>query len=609
MLRLSVVGIPSTRHSRLQHNINPTSDRRDHRVPLLAQCVVHRFWNRATHSLRLITVSVITARMPLRTQPLPKRPLHRFIRLVVVIIIIIMHHIYVVRSLSIVPLPSRQSTRDMMILFRDYHHRHRSIRLPRVTTTTYRTVVTTGTPSPRSPLTRTMVHKMRLGELKEELERRGLLNTDNMNQSNNHSMKKPHLVQMLLAEIPSTVASKKGEAITASSTPTSSVVSSAEQYPVDQLQLDPHATYSMDVASVVNKDKAGCGIGIVMRQQQQQGHPVVVWQATRYYTGFRSVFECDFCAIVLALRWALQAFQLERRVEIHLSNVILVRQMTGDATVQKPTLQLLLGQVNQLLKSSSCSGSSTSETNAAPPVVFSMSETEHRQAAMALAHHALKTKTSSNLGDTEHNQFMVDPMIEMTKVSEPKSRNGPNVVGTEESEDPQLALKFQGFVKPSDVVIDPTLHYKLRFDGGSRGNPGIAGAGIVLYDDHDREIWRGVKFLGRSMSNNAAEYSALNLGLSRALSMGIQHLYCEGDSQLVVKQLNGLYKVKNADMQSYFQETQSLISQFKSCKVSHIRREFNKRADELANQGKNTIQFHSTWYFPSTTLIYFLFCD
>ena len=278
-----------------------------------------------------------------------------------------------------------------MILFRDYHHRHRSIRLPRVTTTTYRTVVTTGTPSPRSPLTRTMVHKMRLGELKEELERRGLLNTDNSNQSNNHSMKKPHLVQMLLAEIPSTVASKKGEAITASSTPTSSVVPSAEQYPVDQLQLDPHATYSMDVAGVVNKDKAGCGIGLVMRQC----HPtaVVVWQATRYYTGFRSVFECDFCAIVLALRWALQAFQLERRVEIHLSNMILVRQMTGDATVQKPTLQLLLGQVNQLLKSSSGSGS-TSETNAAPPVVFSMSETEHRQAAMALAHHALKTKTS-----------------------------------------------------------------------------------------------------------------------------------------------------------------------------------------------------------------------
>ncbi len=91
------------------------------------------------------------------------------------------------------------------------------------------------------------------------------------------------------------------------------------------------------------------------------------------------------------------------------------------------------------------------------------------------------------------------------------------------------------------------------------------------------------------MSNNAAEYSALNLGLTQALSMGIQHLYCEGDSQLVVKQLNGSYKVKNANMQSYYQETQSLISQFKSCKVHHIRREFNKRADELANQGRNTI--------------------
>lgn len=127
------------------------------------------------------------------------------------------------------------------------------------------------------------------------------------------------------------------------------------------------------------------------------------------------------------------------------------------------------------------------------------------------------------------------------------------------------------------------MNFKLFSDGGSRGNPGPAGAGFVLYDEKNNELFVGKKFLGIA-TNNVAEYMALILGLKEAHKLGGKTLKCFLDSELIVKQLNGEYRVKHPDMKPLFAQVQSLLPSFDSISFVHVRREKNKRADQLANE-------------------------
>jgi ribonuclease HI len=132
-------------------------------------------------------------------------------------------------------------------------------------------------------------------------------------------------------------------------------------------------------------------------------------------------------------------------------------------------------------------------------------------------------------------------------------------------------------------VIDPRRRYLMRFDGGSRGNPGLAGAGMVIYDDNQQEVWCGWKFLEYRATNNDAEYTALIVGLKCALSLGITNLRVEGDSELIVRQLEGRYQVKEGRLRELWKESKELIPLFDFIEIRHIPRAKNKRADELAN--------------------------
>ena len=123
----------------------------------------------------------------------------------------------------------------------------------------------------------------------------------------------------------------------------------------------------------------------------------------------------------------------------------------------------------------------------------------------------------------------------------------------------------------------------LYCDGGSRGNPGPAGAGFVIYDKTHKEVCVGKKFLGET-TNNVAEYTALLLGLNKAKECGIQHLSCFLDSELVVKQLHGEYRVKHPNIKPLFARVQALLPQFSDISFSHIPRSKNARADSLANE-------------------------
>ena len=125
--------------------------------------------------------------------------------------------------------------------------------------------------------------------------------------------------------------------------------------------------------------------------------------------------------------------------------------------------------------------------------------------------------------------------------------------------------------------------YILRFDGASKGNPGNAGAGAVLYKN-DKEIWNISRHLGHQ-TNNYAECFAAILGIEEAAKRNIKTLYVEGDSMLIINQLKGKWQVKNNDLKNlYLSITQSLKS-FEKITFKHIYRNYNSRADQLANEG------------------------
>lgn len=134
----------------------------------------------------------------------------------------------------------------------------------------------------------------------------------------------------------------------------------------------------------------------------------------------------------------------------------------------------------------------------------------------------------------------------------------------------------------NEVRIFPRCEFLLQFDGCSKGNPGLAGAGAVIYSN-DNELWGKSLFVGKKNTNNEAEYTGLIIGLKEALSMDIKTLHVEGDSLLVIKQMNGEYKVRSENLIHLYKEAKQLSGKFEDITFTHIYRKDNKRADELSN--------------------------
>ena len=119
-------------------------------------------------------------------------------------------------------------------------------------------------------------------------------------------------------------------------------------------------------------------------------------------------------------------------------------------------------------------------------------------------------------------------------------------------------------------------------DGGARGNPGPAGIGFVLYDDKKEIIEEGSRYIGET-TNNQAEYKALIAGLESAKEYNPETVHCYLDSELVVKQCNKEYKVKDEGLQQLFIKVWNAMQSFKKVTFTHVRREKNKEADKLVN--------------------------
>lgn len=127
-----------------------------------------------------------------------------------------------------------------------------------------------------------------------------------------------------------------------------------------------------------------------------------------------------------------------------------------------------------------------------------------------------------------------------------------------------------------------TDRYTLYFDGCSKGNPGKAGAGYVIYKN-DEEIVSNSIYVGDKETNNKAEYTGLLEGIRCAVANHITCLHVKGDSKLVIKQIQGEYKVKSENIQSIYRETKQLCEQFSHITFEHVYRKDNQRADHLAN--------------------------
>ncbi len=127
-------------------------------------------------------------------------------------------------------------------------------------------------------------------------------------------------------------------------------------------------------------------------------------------------------------------------------------------------------------------------------------------------------------------------------------------------------------------------------DGASRGNPGESGIGVVLKDEKGNVLASFFGYIGRA-TNNIAEYTALLTCLKQVSTMNCRNLVIHSDSELLVRQMQGSYKVKEPRLKQFVEEARGLIAAGGfHCKFNHIAREHNSQADELANRGIDTRQ-------------------
>jgi len=143
------------------------------------------------------------------------------------------------------------------------------------------------------------------------------------------------------------------------------------------------------------------------------------------------------------------------------------------------------------------------------------------------------------------------------------------------------AAQFFGGEERTKGARDDSL-FTLFVDGASRGNPGPAGAGFVIRRS-GKMVEGQAQYLGR-ITSNQAEYNALLLGLRQALELGAARIEVISDSELMVRQMNGQYRVKHPALKPLFEKARELSQKFKSFTIRHVPREQNREADRLANR-------------------------
>lgn len=303
-------------------------------------------------------------------------------------------------------------------------------------------------------------------------------------------------------------------------------------------------SYILRVKGHTTQNSSGVGIGLVIYDSSTSKE---VWSFRVYAPGDRTGFEAEYSAIIIGLDFA-SKYGVQNLI-VQSSNDAIVNQIQGVYKVNKSSLQRLLEMLLEKIRKQINDFS-----------IEEISSSENTEAT-EMARKALATRKSFNVPEGKSWEIF-DPIEELERKSSK----------WKEPDDPAQS-----------AAIDPSNIYLLRFDGGSRGNPGIAGAGMVLYDDQGTEIWSGWKFHSERATNNVAEYLGLLSGLKCVESFGIKRLIVEGDSLLIVKQLNREYRVKEKTLKKFYEASVDIAEKFDYFEIRHIPRAENSRADWLAN--------------------------
>jgi ribonuclease HI len=151
------------------------------------------------------------------------------------------------------------------------------------------------------------------------------------------------------------------------------------------------------------------------------------------------------------------------------------------------------------------------------------------------------------------------------------------------------ALAAGLFADGAPEAKSATPAYRANIDGGSRGNPGPAAYGVVIRDAKGEVVAKLKKYIGR-MTNNVAEYYGLIAALDYVQSKGIKALRIESDSELLVKQMRGQYKVRSPELQPLFERARKMSQALESFRIDHVYREQNREADALANEAMDEVE-------------------
>lgn len=146
-----------------------------------------------------------------------------------------------------------------------------------------------------------------------------------------------------------------------------------------------------------------------------------------------------------------------------------------------------------------------------------------------------------------------------------------------------VALEIEGRESGRANYREVANSATVYIDGASRGNPGPSGAGYVIIDENGNNLASGGEFLGFATSR-VAEYYALKMGVEKALEMGLKSVRFVGDNLMMINQMKGIYKVKNQDLISIYDDIQELLQNFEAYAFLHVKREQNTRADREANE-------------------------
>ena len=335
-----------------------------------------------------------------------------------------------------------------------------------------------------------------------------------------------------------------------------------------------HAGLGMVIYDASNGSKLWSGYGYINKKQQTE--------MTKNVADYMSLY--DGLRIIQFL--SSSSGTTLPRVEIQTSNDIISKHLTGKYRVSS---KILLPWYNKVCKL----------TKGGDVATVKVDKVETKLAKQNAMYAVKGTESDNNYKSAMRDMLSKPPSTSLDCDDSPSSSSTP-------SDDTISMIQAQTEVEPipaneswepsneqaeltNSQSISADKTYILRFDGGSRGNPGIAGSGMVLYDSEDgSEVWSGCQYLGDHLTNNEAEYAGLITGLQCARSLGVENIVAQGDSKLILQQVEGKWKVKAVHLRQYYDEAISLSKEFASFQTCHIERARNARADELANEAMDT---------------------